>query len=72
MATEVSGENYDSLLKEMETLKGRLDEERLKLNDVACMIIQKPYYCLILCMIIYDFTQYPQFLNVLKEWPSYP
>ena len=37
MATEVSGENYDSLLKEMETLKGRLDEERLKLNDVACM-----------------------------------
>lgn len=37
MTTEVSGENYDSLLKEMETLKGRLDEERLKLNDVACM-----------------------------------
>lgn len=36
MAAEVSGENYDSLLKEMETLKGRLDEERLKLNDVAC------------------------------------
>jgi len=35
MATEV-GDNYDSLLKEMETLKGRLEEERLKLNDVAC------------------------------------
>lgn len=34
MATEV-GDNYDSLVKEMETLKGRLEEERLKLNDVA-------------------------------------
>ena len=34
MATEIN-ENYDSLLKEMETLKGRLEEERLKLNDVA-------------------------------------
>ena len=36
MAVEVSGENYESLLKEVETLKGRLEEERLKLNDVAC------------------------------------
>ena len=34
MAAEV-GDNYDALLKEMETLKGRLEEERLKLNDVA-------------------------------------
>lgn len=35
----MSGENYESLLKEMETLKGRLEEERLKLNDVACKFI---------------------------------
>ena len=35
MATEV-GESYDALIKEMESLKGRLEEERLKLNDVAC------------------------------------
>ncbi len=34
MASEV-GESYDVLLKEMEALKGRLEEERLKLNDVA-------------------------------------
>ena len=35
MATEV-GEGYDLLIKEMESLKSRLEEERLKLNDVAC------------------------------------
>jgi len=34
MATEV-GDNYDSLIKEMELLKSRLEEERSKLNDVA-------------------------------------
>ena len=34
MAAEV-GENHDSLVKELETLKSRLEEERLKLNDVA-------------------------------------
>ena len=34
MAAEVT-ENHDSLVKELETLKSRLEEERLKLNDVA-------------------------------------
>lgn len=41
MAMEVSGENYEGLLKEMETLKGRLEDERLKLNDVACKHSEK-------------------------------
>ena len=72
MATEVSGENYDSLLKEMETLKGRLDEERLKLNDVACMNNQNPIYCHRLCLANSNFTQYQRFLNVLKGWLSFP
>lgn len=70
MATEVSGENYDSLLKEMETLKGRLDEERLKLNDVACKLksnITKTDPSTILLAL-----QYPLFLNVLKVWHSLP
>ena len=40
MATEV-GDNYDSLIKEMELLKGRLDDERSKLNDVARNVDQK-------------------------------
>lgn len=30
------GETVDSLNKEVETLKTRLEEERKKLNDVAC------------------------------------
>jgi len=72
MATDVSGENYDSLLKEMETLKGRLDEERLKLNDVACMNNQTQNNCNTLCLTVSNFTQYPQFLSVLKGWLSFP
>jgi len=39
MATEVA-DNYDSLIKEMELLKSRLEEERSKLNDVARNIDQ--------------------------------
>ena len=39
MATEV-GDNYDCLIKEMELLKNRLEEERSKLNDVARNIDQ--------------------------------
>lgn len=34
------GESLDSLNKELEHLKSRLDEERKKLNDVACMFSQ--------------------------------
>lgn len=30
------GESIDSLNREVETLKTRLEEERKKLNDVAC------------------------------------
>jgi len=40
MATEV-GDNYDSLIKEMELLKGRLDDERSKLNDVALSTVSQ-------------------------------
>lgn len=34
-------ETIESLTKEVETLKQRLEEERQKLNDVTCMLLHK-------------------------------
>lgn len=41
---ENPGETVDSLNKEVETLKSRLEEERKKLNDVACKIFRIAYF----------------------------
>ena len=54
MASEV-GENHESLVKELETLKSRLEEERLKLNDVARKYFQ---FCIHFQPLVLQFVKY--------------
>lgn len=51
MATEIlntSAESLESLLREVETLKTKLEDERQKLDDISCnniFMILLQYYC---------------------------
>ncbi len=68
MAAEV-GENHDSLVKELETLKSRLEEERLKLNDVARKLFCFNSYILIhFIKYAHLHLQFLLSLSVLRQW----
>lgn len=68
MASEV-GENYEGLLKEMETLKSRLEEERLKLNDVACIsFVRFLKWRIVQILVKFMIFQYQQFHRDLRQW----